>query len=214
VIAVDPYLSDCCNRLFGFRRLTAPPMKPQDIKADWLLCSHAHADHFDPDSVPVLMERETRLLAAADCRPEVTRLRLPAERVGYLSAGDAVALGNHMVTALPCDHGTENPHALGFLLEVSGARIYYAGDTCFRPDYLSNPRLQNLDIAILPINGAFGNMDEDEAAEAAGLLRSKLTLPCHFWCLAEHGGNPGLFAKRMKDLPFVLLPIGESIDLR
>ena len=70
---------------------------------------------------------------------------------------------------------------------------------------------------IMPINGAFGNMNEVEGAKAANLVKPKITIPCHFWNFAEHGGNPYIFAKEMKekyvDLNYILMRVGETTTI-
>ena len=53
---------------------------------------------------------------------------------------------------------------------------------------------------ILPINGAFGNLNEEQAARVIAALKPKLAVPCHYWNFAEHGGNPGVFQQKMKEL--------------
>jgi len=59
----------------------------------------------------------------------------------------------------------------------------------------------------------FGNLDSSEAADAAEILKPKLTVPCHFWNFAEHGGDPNKFIEEMKNrnLNFKLMRIGEGI---
>lgn len=64
-VAIDLYLSDCCNRYFGFKRLLPYLYNPSEINADLLVSTHAHYDHFDPDSVPLMMADEKTELAAA-----------------------------------------------------------------------------------------------------------------------------------------------------
>ena len=211
LIAVDPYLSDCCERYFGFKRLMPHLIAADELQPDLLVITHAHYDHFDPDAVPQLLAGGGTLLAAADCCAECERLGIPTqEKVRFLRVGDVARVQGSQITAMPCDHGEATPDALGLLLEIDGKRIYIAGDTCLRRDYFASPALQNLDLAILPINGAFGNMNETEAAEAASLIRPALTLPCHFWNFAEHGGTPGVFAEEMqkRGLPYRLLSMG------
>ena len=56
LMALDPYLSNCCERFFGFKRLMYKILNPSDLTIDYLLVSHAHYDHFDPDSVPEIMK--------------------------------------------------------------------------------------------------------------------------------------------------------------
>ncbi len=50
VVYVDPYLSDAVERLHGFKRLSLPPISPEDARADLVVISHEHTDHLDPDS--------------------------------------------------------------------------------------------------------------------------------------------------------------------
>ena len=215
LIALDPYLSDCCHRHFGFKRLMPYILEPAELDFDILLISHGHYDHFDPDSVPALMENgKTRLIGAKDVKAECDVLGL-TEKLTFIAAGDRVTDGDFTVTAMPCDHGELAPDALGLLIEIGGKRIYSMGDTCYRPDLLTDPALQGLDLLILPINGAFGNLNEEQAARVIATLRPKLASPCHFWNFAEHGGNPGIFQEKMKeiapDCAYVLMRQGEKM---
>lgn len=217
-VAVDLYLSDCCDRYFGFKRLLPYLVSPSDLHPDWLIATHAHYDHFDPDSVPILMaDGRTRLLCAKDVRQETERLNLDASRITFLSAGDRWEGPGFSLRAMPCDHGPDTPDAIGILLSFDGKKVYLAGDTCFRPDIFSDPELSGADLAILPINGAYGNLNETEAADAAAILKPKRTVPCHFWNFAQHGGSPALFCEAMRnrnaDLPVLLMRPGETVPL-
>ena len=128
-----------------------------------------------------------------------------------------VTSGDFSVTAMPCDHGALAPDALGLLITLDGKRIYITGDTAYREDYFANPALAGVDVLILPINGAFGNLNAEEGARVAGVIRAGLTIPCHYWNFAEHGGDPAAFATAMKeehaDLAYLLMRPGESISL-
>ena len=80
LIALDPYLSNCCERYFGFKRLMPYVLDPLDIEFDLLIASHAHYDHFDPDSVPALMgNKKTHFIGALDTRAECDRLGIPMD---------------------------------------------------------------------------------------------------------------------------------------
>ena len=215
LICIDPYLSDCCNRYFGFKRLMPYILNPGDIQFDYLLISHAHFDHFDPDSVPVLMSNsKTQLIGAKDVAAECERLNIK-DNLHFLSVGDCFEDKDVKITAVLCDHGKDTPHAIGFMLEVSGKRIYYMGDTAYREDWLDDPFIKNVDMLILPINGAFGNLNETQAAKVVSKLTPKLAVPCHYWNFAEHGGNPALFCEAMKsyapDVKYLMMRQGEEI---
>jgi L-ascorbate 6-phosphate lactonase len=217
-IGVDLYLSNCCERYFGFKRLMPYLYDPLELELDTVVATHAHYDHFDPDSVPLLLRNgKTRLVAARDVKIEADKLGLNPEQITYLSCGECYADEDVTIKALPCDHGELAPDALGLLITVDGKRIYITGDTSYREDYFSNPELTGVDVLILPINGAFGNLDALAGARAAGIIGAGLTIPCHYWNFAEHGGDPAAFATAMKtdhaDLAYLLMRPGESIDL-
>jgi L-ascorbate 6-phosphate lactonase len=215
LIAVDIYLSDCCDRYFGFKRMIAKLLQPYDLTFDLLLSSHAHYDHFDIDAVPMLMDNGiTQLIAARDVEVECRRLNLK-DRITYLSVGDAVNRYGVDIKAVACDHGKDTPDALGFFLNLSGKKVYLMGDTCYRPDLLTNPELKNVDLLILPINGAFGNLNEEQAVEVVKVLQPKLTIPCHYGNFAEHGGSPQLFMKYAKSakIAYRIMRQGEGIRI-
>ncbi len=217
-IGVDLYLSDCCERYFGFKRLMPYIFNPQELKLDLLIATHAHYDHFDPDSVPLIMsDKKTQLLCAYDVKTEAERLNLEKERITYIKDGDIFKNDCVTVKAMPCDHGEETPDAIGLLITVDNKRIYIAGDTAYREDYFLNDELKELDVMIMPINGAFGNLNEKEATKAIEIISPKLCIPCHYWNFAEHGGNPHIFKTEMdekhKDVEYILMRPGETISL-
>lgn len=205
---VDPYFSNCCERHFGFRRLMPTVIGPRDIPADLLLVTHAHFDHLDVDSLDDFVAMTSmKIFAAKDAREYLEPYGLLPDRLLYLGVGDTAAYRDVSVLAVRCDHGKLAPDALGLLITAGQAKIYVAGDTAFRPDYFEDPVLHGADLFIAPINGAFGNMDSDQAVAAAKILAPRLTVPCHFWNFAEHGGDPMLFKEGMEleKLPYALM---------
>ena len=217
-VGIDLYLSDCCNRLYGLKRLMPFVFDPEDLDLDLLVATHEHEDHFDPDSIPVIMKTEkTHLLCAPDCKKPAGELGLPSQRITYFTVGEAFEKDGVKITAMPCDHGDEAPEAIGLYIEADGKRIYVAGDTCFRQDYFTNPTLAGVDVLIMPINGAFGNLNEYEGARAAGIIKPALAIPCHFWNFAQHFGSPHLFMNEMDekypDIPYNLMRVGETVEV-
>lgn len=213
LIAIDIYLSDCCERYFSFKRIMPYILEAHELKFDYVIASHGHYDHFDVDAIPFLMHGDCKFVGASDTKAECERLGIN-KNVTYLSCFDEVKPEEGFsVKGVPCDHGELAPEALGLLICIGGKKIYYMGDTAYREDFLDNNELINSDLLIAPINGMFGNLNSAEAALAAAQLKPKLTVPCHFWNFAEHGGNPNDFKKEMekKGLSFRILRIGEGI---
>ena len=156
-------------------------------------------------------------MAAADVRVEAEKLNLDNDRITYLKEGEVFQNDSISIKAMPCDHGAETPDAIGLLITIDKKKLYIAGDTCYREEYFKNKELENIDVMIMPINGAFGNLNEIEGAKAAGIVNPKLAIPCHYWNFAEHGGNPNIFATEMKEkyaeTNFVMMRFGEEIEL-
>jgi len=95
--------------------------------------------------------------------------------------------------------------------------VYIAGDTALHLDKVQDIAERDIDIMFAPINGAFGNLNEYEAVSLCEVIKPNLMVPCHYWCFAEHGGNPFVFMECMrKHLPmqsYILLCMGEHIIL-
>ena len=212
LIALDLYLSDCCERYFGFKRIMPYLLEAHELDFDVVITSHCHYDHFDVDSLPCLMRGDTKFVGAVDTKAECERLGIN-RNTSFLKCGDEICIDGIKIKAVPCDHGELAPDAVGLWLEVCGKTIYYMGDTAYRKDIFENKDVHNASLLIAPINGMFGNLDSCEAAGAAEILQPGLTIPCHFWNFAEHGGNPNEFRQAMTDkgLSYKLLRMGEGI---
>lgn len=222
LLGIDLYLSECVERIeghIGFKRLQPRILSPFELDLDIIIASHAHVDHFDIDSIPELMaNRRTQMFASVNCEKEVKRLMMTEEGITYVCAGVKKELGDFTMEFVNCDHGSSAPDAVGVIISVDGKKIYMAGDTCLRLDRIEEISSKGeIDVMIAPINGAFGNMNENECAVLSGALKPKLTIPSHYGMFASHGGNPGLFVDIMnKNYPnqkYTLLALGEGIAL-
>lgn len=222
LLAVDLYLSECVERLeghVGFKRLQPKILTPFEVEFDCLIATHPHWDHFDMDTVPQLMSNsKTMLYASVDCAKDIARLGMKEDNVRYVRPGDSFTSGDFTLGFINCDHGTGAPDAVGVLIGVDGKRICVAGDTCLRLDrtaeYLSKGPI---DLLIAPINGAYGNLSEQECADLSNALQPKLTVPCHYGMFASHGGNPGRFMDIMNTQypanAYCLMAMGEMLIL-
>ena len=117
----------------------------------------------------------------------------------YLEKDKTVKAGSLTITPVACDHGELAPYAVGLYIECEGKSLYLAGDTCYREDYALEMAKRHIDIMFAPINGAYGNLNEVEGAKTFSIVKPGICVPCHYWNFAEHGGNPDLFAKEIKE---------------
>lgn len=192
-IAIDPFFSDCVLRiekLQGFKRLMPPPCEAKDLALDVLLISHEHNDHFDVDAIGDLVGPETVVYTNCVVAGQMQKMGFDMSRVHILQKEVPVRLDEFTLLPVDCDHGELAPEALGFILDFGFSRLYYAGDTSLTLDRLQTPLKLQPEVAILPINGAYGNLNSTLAAQYAGLLHCKTCIPCHFWTFPLHHGDP------------------------
>ena len=222
LFGLDIYLSDCVERIegnIGFKRLQPKILDATDLVFDVLVTTHPHVDHFDIDSVPILTSNpRTRLFASTDCKYEVERLKMKEDRIRYVVPGDTYSDLDFSQQFINCDHGTGAPDAFGVILTVDDKRICFAGDTCLRLDRIDEYlRCGEIDVLIAPINGAYGNLNEEDCAKLCSAIKPKLTIPCHFGMFAAHGGSPHRFIQMMSqtypESNYLIMTPGEGIEL-
>lgn len=198
-LVIDPYLSDCCEREFGFKRLSANLILPEELDADIVFSSHEHLDHFDIDSLPKIMENgKTRFVGAKSSARIYREIGLDPDRLTEIEAGQSIDLGWIKLTGVNADHGELAPEAIGVLITLGRTVIYYTGDTAYSPELMEQAIAAKPDIIILPINGAYGNLNPTDAAKLSADTGAKYAIPCHFWTFAGHGGDPQRFDEEMK----------------
>jgi len=203
-LLVDPYLSDSLAKKyrgtpFPHRRMMPPPLEPGAFTPlDAVLCTHAHTDHMDPETLGPL--------AAANpaCRFVVPRAALatalargvPAERVVAVNAGEEVQLAPDVrVCALPAAHEELKTDAagqhvcLGDVLRCGPAVVYHAGDCVPYAGLAEMLAAHKVQLALLPVNGRDsvrreqgipGNFSFSEAVQLCAAAGIRTMIACHF----------------------------------
>lgn len=222
LLGIDLYLSDYSERdegHIGFKRMLPKILGTKELVFDYLVCTHPHSDHFDYDSAYELMDNgKTVMFASMDCKKLVNALGVDENRVVYVKPGDSHTVDDFTVHFLNCDHGDGAPDAVGVIAEVDGKRVFEAGDTCLRLDRVGEILSHGeIDVMIAPINGAYGNLNEEDNARLTAEVKPKLAIPCHYGMFASHFGLPGLYMKYMKELcpeqKYMILTQGEFVKL-
>ncbi|MDD3164352.1 MAG: MBL fold metallo-hydrolase [Oscillospiraceae bacterium] len=201
ILAIDPYLTNCGERMRGFKRLSPMLLQPAELRPRYLITTHMHFDHFDYDAIPIIVEHspETLFLGPQSCMDKFGELGVPDTRQFCLNRGDSYHDARITVRATLADHGEMAPDAIGVLLEMGRHRLYFSGDTAFHTQLFRSVAEFSPELAAMSVNGHFGNMNAREGAEAALLTGAKCAVPCHCWTFMEHGGDPGAFCQRLLD---------------
>ena len=207
IIVIDAYLSDAVERLFNFKRMIPAVIRPDEIDADLWLSTHSHADHLDPDSLPVIASNpKTLFIGSPDCEEYYRQHQIPDNRYRILKLDQEWQAPGIRIKAVYANHGELAPDAIGMLIETEGIRIYHAGDTGFDPDKIKASLQSDIDIMIAPINGQYGNLTASEACGLARVIKPNILIASHFWMFLEHvgeggSGDPATFLKESKSLP-------------
>ena len=157
-------------------------MKPetdysQFPKADIILITHEHHDHFDPDAIAQLTKTSTKIYL----NPAVQKMLGSGKA---LKNGDKVKVANDItIEAVPAYNttpGREQFHPKGrdngYILTLDGMRIYIAGDTEDIPEMAN---IKDISIAFLPCNQPY-TMTIEQAANAAKIIKPKVLFPYHY----------------------------------
>ena len=146
-------------------------------KANIILITHEHKDHFDREAIHQLRSPATSIY--------VNQAVFGHFKNGFvMHNGDKVQYSNDIsIEAVPAynttpEHKQFHPQGRdnGYILTLDGLRIYIAGDTEDIPEMAD---LKDIDIAFLPCNQPY-TMTIDQCVNAAKIIKPKVLFPYHF----------------------------------
>lgn len=148
-------------------------------KADLILVTHHHGDHFDTKIIDLLKKESTVLVLSEICYNQCTEGKV-------MKNGDSGTYSGIAIDAVPAynikhmRNGNTPYHPKGegngYVLHFGDKKVYVAGDTEDIPE-MSN--LKNLDIAFLPMNVPY-TMTPEMVANAAEMFKPKILYPYHY----------------------------------
>ena len=154
-----------------------------DDKADLILLTHEHGDHFSVDAINAVSKPGTRLTCPNSGVENQIRGNVSAE-LTVMKEGDTQDLAGINVQAVagyntfhPRNDG-HNSFNVGYIFGVGGQRVLHTGDTDIIPEFST---FGALDIAMVPIGGNGYTMNVREAAQTLALtLKPKVAIPMHY----------------------------------
>lgn len=143
-------------------------------KADLVLVTHAHHDHFSKDDIARISNAGTVVVGPPSVAAQLGPQTIVAE------AGKTLDVAGLSVDVVPAYNPNKKFHpkdagGVGYILTLDGKRIYHAGDT----DYIPEMEQIRCDIALLPVSGKYV-MTAAEAAQAANTIKPALAIPMHY----------------------------------
>ena len=179
----------------GGKTIYVDPAKPAKLaglpKADLIVITHIHADHFDPDSIAAISQPTTEILAP----PSVVE-KFPTAKT--ISNGQSQQWQQWTIEAVPAYNLTRGPDAgqlyhpkgrdNGYVLTYGGKRFYFSSDTEGIPEMRT---LKNIDVAFVCMNLPY-TMPPEEAADAVRAFHPKIVIPYHY-----RGSDLKVFQQRL-----------------
>lgn len=175
------YYGHSCVRLQGadFDILFDPFISPNSlashidisqIKPKHILLSHAHEDHV-ADMAAIQKQSDAQVLSVVETAAWVARQGVASDKVLEMNLGGTLKTNFGSVKMVYALHTNSTPdgqyggHPVGYLLNIHGKRLYFAGDTALTME-MKLLESVDLDWAFLPIGGHY-TMDVEDAVRAA-----------------------------------------------
>ena len=169
IIHVDPW-----TRLADYTKLP---------KADLILVTHEHRDHFDIKAIETVQTEKTVLVYTELC---ANQLEKPDENAVVMKNGDTKKITGLEIKAIPAYnvvHKRESGvpfhpkgNGNGYIITFGDKKVYVAGDT---ENTKEMKQLEGIDITFLPMNLPY-TMTPEMVADAVLAFKPKILYPYHF----------------------------------
>lgn len=151
------------------------------LQADYILVSHGHEDHV-ADLIVLAKQTKAKVIAMPEIISWVNKQGI--DNVHSMNYGKytfdfgtvRMVWATHS-SSLP--DGSYGGNPAGFVLELDGKQIYFAGDTGLTIEMKLLAELYKLNYAILPIGGNY-TMNVDDAAIAANYINCDKIIGIHY----------------------------------
>ncbi len=192
-------------RIAGSKVVRFDPFKVSEEAhdADVIFVTHAHYDHFDPESIANVRKEDTVFVAPASMAGEMAQVA-DEGRFIPVKPGDGTEAGGLAVETVPAFNKLKPFHPkrnqwVGYILTMDGIRYYVAGDT----DALKELSSLRCDVALVPIGGTY-TMTAKEAAGLINEMKPSAVIPTHYGSIVGKKEDADEFRSLVReDIPVV-----------
>ena len=148
--------------------------------ANFIFITHNHYDHFSPEDIKKVKNKDTMIIITEDLYTNVLKLGFNVGDIVIVKPNEkykTIGLEFRTVPAYNIGkqfHPEENEW-VGYIININNVKYYIAGDT----DITKENRKVKCDVALVPIGGTY-TMSSTEAAELVNEIKPKITIPTHY----------------------------------
>ncbi|MDP4094042.1 MAG: MBL fold metallo-hydrolase [Bacillota bacterium] len=209
----DPYLTDYVDHFpefekgFWVRRYPSP-VKPELLDfIDYVLCTHDHLDHMDPDTIKGISSQNagTQFIVPYPVQNDFAKLLTNKNTYYGAKANKELRLDDITIIPAAAAHDTfhkdseGNFRELSYIVKWGDFTIFHGGDMMVYPGLVDFLEKFDIDVAMLPINGGdwlrdeqgiVGNINFKEAADLGTRVDADIIIPMHFDLYDVNEENP------------------------
>ena len=151
-------------------------LTPGAPKADLILITHSHFDHYSAEDIAKVEKPTTVFVAPSDVAS-----KLAGKKVVTAAPGGSYQADSVKVTAVAAYNTNKDFHPkangwVGYVVTLStGQRIYHTGDSDVTPEM----QAVQTDVALMPCGGTY-TMTAAEVAAAANVFKPAILIPMHW----------------------------------
>lgn len=196
----------------------AKNIRVEELKPDYIFLSHGHEDHV-ADMVEIQKNSGAQVAAIVETAAWVRKQGVSEDKVLEFNFGGTLSLPFGKVKMVFALHTNSTPdgnyggNSVGFLFQIEGKNIYFAGDTGLSVEMqLLKP--YNIQAAFLPIGGHY-TMDVEDAVRAAEMIGVRKVIGIHFDTFPPIRIDKEEAVNTFSEagLELHLLNVGDSLDL-
>jgi L-ascorbate metabolism protein UlaG (beta-lactamase superfamily) len=171
-------------------------------KADVILITHTHYDHFSEEDIKKVVTQNTIFIAPADCNYKgACKQKLTLLPGHFYKAGSVDIEAVPAYNVVKTNKHPKSNNWVGYIINVNGVKVYHAGDTERTPEM----KTTSCDIVMLPLGQTYTMNTINEAVEAVIDLGAKIAIPIHYGLYEGKDEDAITFKNLLKDKVEVII---------
>jgi L-ascorbate metabolism protein UlaG (beta-lactamase superfamily) len=204
-IIIDPFIS---GNPFA-------TVKPEEIKVDYIVLTHAHGDHFG-DTIGIAKNNNATVISIFELANYCASKSVQSHALGTGGSYD-FPFGKVKLTIAQHTSSLDGQYmgdAVGVIVTIDSKNVYHCGDTGLFYDMKLIGEMTPIDLMLVPIGDNF-TMGIDDAVKAVEFCNPKTAVPMHYNTFSLVKADPTIFVDKVSKIGKKALVIepGKTIEI-